>query len=162
MFKSVALRAARLILGATLLCVPVAAFTVAAPVAAAAPAAAQTYCQTKTASFYQGAGIGGILDATITGTACWSPGLNGGVWGSSMSVWAVHYAIGSVSVTHGFYNNLSSQVTFWANIVWYNGLPFGLLNESMYPRLTYSLGGRWGCYNGGGYMAPAYAQCLIR
>jgi hypothetical protein len=161
MFKSVAPRAARLILAATLLCVPVAALTAAAPVAAATPAAAQTYCQTKTASYYQGVVMTGNLMATITGTACWSPGLNGGVWGSSMKLWTQYSAIGSVSQTHSYYNNLSSQVTFWANIVFYSGLPFGLFNQELLPRMTYSLGGRWGCYNAGGYQAPLYTQCFI-
>ena len=156
MFKFVVPRPARLILAATLLCVPVAASTAAAPVAAAA-----TYCQTKTASYYQGVVMTGNLMATITGTACWSPGSNGGVWGSSMKVWTQSYAIGSVSQTHGYYNNLSSQVTFWANIVFYSGLPFGLFNQELLPRMTYSLGGTWGCNNAGGYQAPLYTQCFI-
>jgi hypothetical protein len=90
MFKFVVPKAARLILAATLLCVPVAGLTAAAPVAAAA----QTYCQTKTASYYQGVVMTGNLMATITGTACWSPGLNGGVWGSSMKLWTQYSAIG--------------------------------------------------------------------
>jgi hypothetical protein len=158
MFKFVVPKAARLILAATLLCVPVAGLTAAAPVAAAA----QTYCQTKTASYYGGVLMTGQLFATITGTACWSPGVNGGVWGSSMSVWASNASWpGNVVETHSYWNNTSSQVTFWENIVWYNGWPFGLYNESMYPRLTYSLGGSWGCYNGGGYTVPAYSQCFI-